>query len=51
MLGTGLRRRELLNCRRYGVFNCVMEKIARRLMMPLHSVFMHRIKEITKRHV
>jgi Sulfotransferase family len=37
-------------CRRYGLFNFIMEKITRRLVKPLNFIFVHRINEIAKQH-
>lgn len=38
-------------CRRYGIFNFAMEKITRRLMRPLHPLFVRKMNEITKQYL
>jgi Sulfotransferase family len=39
------------SCRRYGVFNCVMEKITREFALSHHYVFAQRMNEITNRYL
>ena len=41
----------MFGCRRYGIFNFAMEKITRRLIKPLHPVFVHRMNQIAKQHL